>query len=70
MNAFMCSRRDPDDLKQLNTVTEILASRPVKERVALSNSVQQHLQVNADSENYESAANLRDMLDHLRKYVL
>ncbi|GEM_PF-2526740 len=69
MNSFTVSRTDPGESSQLARITRILDSRPFEEKRALYLEIQEQIRVNCRSEDYERAALLEDMKQHLLQHI-
>ncbi|MFH1649762.1 MAG: hypothetical protein ABIA93_04390 [Candidatus Woesearchaeota archaeon] len=70
MTAFSTSRKDAEDMGQLELITEEIRHRPFKQRAHVLTQIDSALSSEISRENYEQAALLRDMQTHYRSSVL
>ncbi|MEK6919297.1 MAG: hypothetical protein AABW73_04660 [Nanoarchaeota archaeon] len=62
INYFSESRRNPEDLEQLEIVAELLSKRPLSERMGVVRMIEGHMKDNCVEEDYKRAAVLREAL--------
>ena len=70
MNYFMLRKKFPEAEPQLDLVTELLAARSVTETVNIHRYLQTQLKLEIAHENYERAAELRNIIFHCRMHIL
>jgi len=70
MNFFILLQNFPEAERQLNLVTEVLASHPMDETVQLYKHMKKCLNERVAVEDYQRAIVFRDMMTHYKRHVL
>ena len=70
INFFNLSNKFPEAERQLELVTEVLASHPMDETVQLYKHMKKCLNERVAVEDYQRAIVFRDMMTHYKRHVL
>lgn len=70
MNVFSLDRGSPEGQSLLEVTATILSKRAFSERRGVYLEIERTLRLRVQSEDYEGAAGLRDMLSYYRRHVL
>ena len=69
ITCFTLSKKDPEELSQLERVTEILSRRPMEEVRGIYVHICEEIISCCKQEDYERAALLEEMKQHLHNYA-